>query len=340
MGNVKLSRLQGYWKRDPFLWKQRYCNEHEQGQIFANHIWAVINIFNTRMSEVYYPGRELSLDESMILWRGRLSFRQYIMNKRHEYGIKVYMLNNLDGFINKCAVYTRMLDDLEGKGILERLFCLLQDKLNVGHHVYMDNYYNSFGLAKTLLYQKTRWTATLRLIKKNTPKDIVSAKLKKGKSIARYSAGVMIGKWKDRRDVSYISTEFENTMVEVENKRKQVETKPLPIVKYNAFMSGTDKQDQMLSYYLCERKTIRWPTKQFFHIIEIILFNAHYLYDEYSGCKIPLFDYRLTVIKGLLPVMEIPRGARTKHRIDSHIVKNWQATEGGKTGNVSGVQNE
>ncbi|KAJ8888705.1 hypothetical protein PR048_008197 [Dryococelus australis] len=109
-------------------------------------IRAVLNIFNTSMSEVYY-------------WRGRLSFRQYVKNKRHKYGIKVYMLNNPDGFINKCAMYTGMLDDSgRGKGYSEKVVLnLLQDKLNAGHHVYMDNYYNSFGLAKTQLYQKTHY---------------------------------------------------------------------------------------------------------------------------------------------------------------------------------------
>nr|CAI5833433.1 unnamed protein product [Callosobruchus analis] len=38
----------------------------------------VILLFNNKMLTVYYPNKELSLDESMMLWRGRLAFRQYI----------------------------------------------------------------------------------------------------------------------------------------------------------------------------------------------------------------------------------------------------------------------
>ncbi|KAG8294436.1 hypothetical protein J6590_102964 [Homalodisca vitripennis] len=46
-------------------------------------------------------------------------------------------------------------------------------------------------------------------------------------------------------------------MTEHVNKRGEAKEKPLPIVQYNQYMSGIDGQDQLLSYYPCERKTIR-----------------------------------------------------------------------------------
>lgn len=55
----------------------------------------VINNIQTK----YYPKQNLSLDESMMLWRGRLSFRQYIPSKAHKYGIKFYELCSSDGFL-------------------------------------------------------------------------------------------------------------------------------------------------------------------------------------------------------------------------------------------------
>ena len=39
------------------------------------------NQLNNTMPEIYTPYKELSLDESMMLSRGRLVFRQYIKNK-------------------------------------------------------------------------------------------------------------------------------------------------------------------------------------------------------------------------------------------------------------------
>lgn len=55
----------------------------------------LINYFNNKMNHIYYPGKELSLDESMILWRGQLLFWQFINNKRHMYGVKYTCLLSL-----------------------------------------------------------------------------------------------------------------------------------------------------------------------------------------------------------------------------------------------------
>lgn len=38
----------------------------------------LINYFNDKINHIYYPGNEFTLDESMVLWHGRLLFRQFI----------------------------------------------------------------------------------------------------------------------------------------------------------------------------------------------------------------------------------------------------------------------
>lgn len=97
------------------------------------------------MESIYYPGKELSLDESMMLWRGRLGFRQYIKNKRHKYGVKLYMLTEPDGTILRFHVYTGANDaELSGTGHAGKVVMkLMEDLLDHGHSLYMDNYYNS-----------------------------------------------------------------------------------------------------------------------------------------------------------------------------------------------------
>lgn len=44
-------------------------------------------------------GKKLSLDEYLMIFRGRLSFRQYNKGKRARYGIKFYELTTKDGYI-------------------------------------------------------------------------------------------------------------------------------------------------------------------------------------------------------------------------------------------------
>jgi len=52
-----------------------------------NKIDKMTNYFNKTMEELYQLSKNLSIDESMVLFRGRLMFHQYIKNKRHKYGI-------------------------------------------------------------------------------------------------------------------------------------------------------------------------------------------------------------------------------------------------------------
>ena len=46
----------------------------------------------TNIQELYIPGEEISVDETMISHRGRLLFRQYNPGKSHKYGIKMFKL--------------------------------------------------------------------------------------------------------------------------------------------------------------------------------------------------------------------------------------------------------
>ena len=49
----------------------------------------VLDHFQNKMRSMYYPDCFLSIDEQMLLWRGRLKFRTFIKTKAHKYGIKV-----------------------------------------------------------------------------------------------------------------------------------------------------------------------------------------------------------------------------------------------------------
>jgi len=176
----------------------------------------------------------------------------------------------------------------------------MEGKLFKGHSLYMDNYYNSVNLAQTLISKNTYCTSTLRSNRKKNPSDIVKKKFKKGENIPKYSYnGICVFKWKDKRDVLGISTEWTADMVDTQNKRGDKKKKPLPIIKYNDYMSGVDRQDQLLSYYPCERKTLRWYKKVGIHILQQLLLNSYLLYCQ-NERKIPFYNFRLNIIRSLL----------------------------------------
>lgn len=149
--------------------------------------------------------------------------------------------------------------------------------------------------------KKTYITGTLRQDRVDVSTEVSKAKLKKGETVAKYCEGVMVGKWRDVRDVMYISSQYENDMNIAVNKWGKEKMKPLPVIEYNTHMSGIDRQDQIMSYYPCERKTIRWYKKLLVHILQMGITNAFLLYNKHViGKKMTMFDFRYEIIKSLL----------------------------------------
>ena len=60
--------------------------------------------------------------------------------------------------------------------------------------------------------------------------------------------------------------------------------KPLAIVDYIKKMGACDTSDQLISYYSFLQKSIKWWKKLFFHLLNMLLLNAHILNSKY-GCK-------------------------------------------------------
>ncbi|KAG5874595.1 hypothetical protein JTB14_035608 [Gonioctena quinquepunctata] len=81
----------------------------------------IINFFNERMEQIHYPDKQLSLDQSMVSWRGRLGFKQSLKNKKLKCGMKLYMLTNPTGLIQKFAVYTDPTQEPDVVNVTENL---------------------------------------------------------------------------------------------------------------------------------------------------------------------------------------------------------------------------
>src|SRR5215475_11237864 len=51
--------------------------------------------------------------------------------------------------------------------------------------------------------------------------------------------------------------------------------KPKCVIDYNRHMQGVDAVDQCLAYYPLIRKTVKWPKKVFFFLLQCCLFNSY-----------------------------------------------------------------
>lgn len=55
--------------------------------------------------KIFSPGLDIVIDETMVPWRGRLIFRQYIPTKAHKYGIKLFKLYSIEGYTWFAKIY-------------------------------------------------------------------------------------------------------------------------------------------------------------------------------------------------------------------------------------------
>ena len=58
-----------------------------------------------KFKTVYSPGREVSIDEELLLWKGRLGFKLYIPSKRSRFEIKMFLLREVNGNLWNSFVY-------------------------------------------------------------------------------------------------------------------------------------------------------------------------------------------------------------------------------------------
>ena len=145
----------------------------------------LINKIKDRCGKVYSPEKSFSMDESLVLFKGRLSFKQYIRSKRARFGIKLYQLCTFNGILLDFMVYHGNLEP----GLISLKNCpliteripatVMQKYLNKGHHLFIDNYYTSLSLAEYLMQNRTYVTGTIKEHRKHFPVEMKALSLEK-----------------------------------------------------------------------------------------------------------------------------------------------------------------
>ena len=195
-------------------------------------IYPVICHLNKKFQTLYLPNQNIAIDESLTLLNGRLSIRQYLPLKASKFGIKIFELcESTTGYLWCFLIYTGKNTVLESSLITPEtpktaaiVLKLLEALLSRGHTLWMDNFYNSPELARQLKIQhSTDCVGTLKLNRKNVPKEVKDKKLKKGEIIARHSGPVTVLKWRDKRSVTLVSTYHSADTQRVSKRGKETE---------------------------------------------------------------------------------------------------------------------
>lgn len=211
--------------RFQLLLKMLHFNNNEEITDDRLHkLGPLINKLRKNFQQQMIPSEYVCIDETLVPFRGRLRYRQYISNKRHKFGIKLFKLCLKEGYTYDFQVYCGKSSQtnvgLPSKVVLD----LMDNLLDKGRTLCADNYYTSVTLANELLKRKTHLIGTLRSNRKFNPKGVINKKLRVGETIVEEcSQGIIVQKWKDKRDVLMLSTKYGNEFVTVKKRDKEIE---------------------------------------------------------------------------------------------------------------------
>ena len=232
---------------------------------------------------MYAPGKNLSMDESLVLLKGRLSFKHYITSKRARFGIKLYQLSTfsstcLDSIVYHGNLAQGLVRMEEGSLTTERLpVTLMQKYLYKGHHLFMDNFITLLSLAEHFLKQGTCVIGTVRDNRKHFWTKLKSLILDKGAAAFYEHDGLVIAKYRVRKDKSIGKPKIAHVLSTVhtpamgntskKDKERNIVQNPTCIIAYNHNMDGVDMMNQQLDGIDVLRKSYKWYKKLFLRLV-------------------------------------------------------------------------
>jgi len=358
--NKKLD-ISEYWSTDPLLCSPifgkimsrkrfqllmryiHFCNNNNQvtnDRLFKINM--VLQDIKNNFRSALVPFQNLVIDESLVLWKERLSFKKFIRTKRHRFGIKFFILCDVKtkyilDFIIYTGKTTRLVScdaNLGKSGAVVKT--LMKKYLNKGHTLYTNNWYTSPILSMYLHKKKTNTCGTVRRNRRGMP-PFKKTKFQPGQTESKHTGEMLTIKWMDHREVHMLTTKHEDEQLPIQ-KHGKVTMKPKCVKEYNKNMGFVDNTDMLLSSVECVRKTMKWYKKIFFHLIDLSLLNAYSSYKTVTGNHIPNSQFQIELIRQIIEKYQTDRVAKSRppakdqpsKLIDRHFPSQVPATQSGR----------
>ncbi|KAF7685137.1 PiggyBac transposable element-derived protein 4 [Cucumispora dikerogammari] len=302
MGIVRLPEITDYWSMDPkicvmplpkkLLSYLRFTeinnnlslvkikSEQKPNRDVKNDTEKLFDYLNIKFKAIYKPGEHLSVDEGLIKYHGRYSFKVYMPNKPDKVGIKLYFL------CDSSNAYVCSLEMFSGakRRVVEVVKSLVSEYHNLNHKLYMDNFYTSLQLFDSLKEKGIYSSGTMRAFR-GEPEIFRTLKktIPKNKIFIQQQKDTTCFLWHDKKPVVFLNN-FLNIDEHLTEQNIFTKQKPTIIKDYDKYMGGVDVYDKMVKTYFAGRKTVKWTNKFSTYIINLILHNSYVLYNEfYNG---------------------------------------------------------
>lgn len=266
---------------------------------------------NISNKEFYQPSSFLSVDESMIAFKGRSALKQFQPNKPIKRGYKVWCLaDSVTGYIIGFIIYTGKTDSNYPLG--EQVVLDLTNEVRKQSLVTFDNFFTSVDLMEKLYQRDVYACGTVRGNRKKLPefmkKDPKSEKnMKRGEFQFATNGHVAATKWMDKKAVGMLSTlhsprETSSVQRTLINGSKATVHCPKVVSEYNKLMGGVDRFDQFKQCYAIGRRSVKWWPRIMYFLIDLAIVNSYIAYKVSKGakCRQDQFSFRLNLAKQLI----------------------------------------
>lgn len=287
-------------------------------------VWRVrplLEKFRQNIKQFTFFSTAISIDEMMVKYYGRLNIKQYIQSKPTKYGIKMWALCGVSGYLFDCDIYCGKNSDknsnlancaLGSRVVLHMLRSLLNNiprsKLSQ-YHLYIDNYFCSPDLLVHLKKAGLRVTGTVRE-NRIKEKNEVAKDAARGTWAVKHdeNSGINFITVKDSKLVSVLSTAAGVTpqtnvfRYNPDQKRKVNIPFPNAFSAYNKFMGGVDIHDMYCNRVLPIIRSKKWTWVIFMRIIQSSITNALVLWNTVCprNKKYTIKDFTISIAKAYM----------------------------------------
>lgn len=329
MGINRLPKLHLYWSTDPLYRSDLFHSGHVMSrdrfsQIQRNlrfslpddivqnnrlsYVERTFNILRQNLRQTYCPRQNIVIDETLMLYKGRLCFRQYIPSKRSRFGIKLFCLCDEDGILIDFIIYTGRQttqaitaelaeeDEVRRFGVSEQMVIYLLQRnglFDLGYNLVIDNYFNSIRLQSYLLARGITTMGTLNRRRVGTPQELKEGQLQRDETRFLRNGPLLALRYKDKRDVYFLTSKHTAATHEVQHRARgngvRDANEPTAIGEYKELMNAVDSGDAMLSHYKAHRKSYRWFKKLGIFVMQRMILNAYLLYKQVNN--LPNYSY-------------------------------------------------
>lgn len=246
---------------------------------------AVYDMWEQRLSKPFIPYEYVTVDETLVAFRGRCRFKQYMPSKPAKYGLKFWCLcDAATGYCLRMKPYLG-LDSAGGAratGLGQHVVLDLTERLDVGRTVVTDNFFTSLALAQKLRDRNLGLIGTVRKNRREVPEEFIQKRSEAGTSMFGFNKDATLVSYapKKNRCVILISSEHTQPNIDTESGKPEI------ILAYNHGKGGVDHLDQMCGAYTSRKRTSRWPKCVFQHMVDVTAFNTFVIWKETIGNKL------------------------------------------------------